>query len=518
MTDDKPIDAFVETISTHDALPSEPRIIGTVKLVQDGEIILVPQPTADPRDPLNLPTWRKWLMLFIVALCNLLASGIGVLVPLLNQYYDNDPRVSDLVTWPAFYMGLGNLIAMPIADAIGRRPVYLASCVIMIAGSVWCACAQDLGSHIGGRDFMALAAGQSEALCVLIAEETFFLHQRGNRIAWFCSLQTLGTALFIIASSYVSNALGWRWWYGIFTILSGFTLILSVLFVAETKYDRTLDSLFGVPADTDGKPITTSTKRQLDPVNFRPRTFWSDMKPWGAIKPQWKEIPLFWYHLGQLTLFPSVFWLILCCGALLGTYILMSAVFAEVLLAPPYSFNPENLGFVMGAQAIVSFVVQPIAGYGSDFILRWLSTRNKGVSEPEYRLIPAILPFVVGVVSCVVFGRSCAQPEDWAWAGVAVPMNALFYSFISIVVLSFVYTMDCYPQRGHVAMVALCAGRGFIAFGISFGTTAFVRHSGYDGALDICAIVIGVLGGLGIVVYFLGKKMRKFTQRWAVDE
>jgi hypothetical protein len=105
------------------------------------------------------------------------------------------------------------------------------------------------------------------------------------------------------------------------------------------------------------------------------------MKPWGAVVPQWKEIPKFWYHLGQLILFPSVFWLVLCSGALLGTYILMTAVFAQVLIAPPYSFNPNYLGFVMGGQAVVAFVVQPIAGYGSDLVLRLLTKRNNGVSE-----------------------------------------------------------------------------------------------------------------------------------------
>ena len=173
---------------------------------------------------------------------NLLASGIGVLVPQLQEYYDGDSRVSDLVTYPALFMGIGNLVAVPFADAIGRRPVYLFSNIVLIAGGIWCCYSDSLGSHIGGRDFMALAAGQSEALCVMIAEETFFLHQRGSRIAWFCSLQTLGTALFIIASSYLTEALGWRWWYGVFAIISAATFVLSILFVAETKYDRPLNS------------------------------------------------------------------------------------------------------------------------------------------------------------------------------------------------------------------------------------------------------------------------------------
>jgi hypothetical protein len=137
----------------------------------------------------------------------------------------------------------------------------------------------------------------------------------------------------------------------------------------------------------DGKVIA-SQRRNLDFVNFKRRSFWTDIKPWGAVKPRWKEVPKFWYHLGQLILFPSVFWLVLCSGALLGTYILMSAVFAEVLVAPPYSFNPNYLGFVMGGQAVVAFVVQPIAGYGSDIILKALTKRNNGISEVFVSFFP----------------------------------------------------------------------------------------------------------------------------------
>lgn len=82
------------------------------------------------------------------------------------------------------------------------------------------------------------------------------MHQRGNRIAWFCSLQTLGTALFIIASSYISTDIGWRWWYGIFAVVTGLTLLLSILFVVETKYDRPLESFCEVFSDIPMLDIT----------------------------------------------------------------------------------------------------------------------------------------------------------------------------------------------------------------------------------------------------------------------
>lgn len=40
----------------------------------------------------------------------------------------------------------------------------------------------------------------------------------------------------------MTEDLGWRWWYGIFAIISAVTLFLSILFVVETKYDRPLNS------------------------------------------------------------------------------------------------------------------------------------------------------------------------------------------------------------------------------------------------------------------------------------
>jgi MFS family permease len=95
---------------------------------------------------------------------------MGPIVTIMMAYYDNDPRTSDLMTYPTLFMGIGNIIAMPLAMAIGRRPVLLASALILTLGSIWCASSQSLSSHIAGRNILSLAAGQSEALCPLIIQ------------------------------------------------------------------------------------------------------------------------------------------------------------------------------------------------------------------------------------------------------------------------------------------------------------------------------------------------------------
>ena len=75
-----------------------------------------------------------------------------------------------------------------------------------------------------------------------------------------------------------------------------------------------------------------------------------------------------------------------------------------------------------------------------------------------------------------------------------------------------------YPQRVSAALVLICSFRGFIGFGISYGTLGFVQKEGYQGAFNICAGIVGALMILGVPVYFFGKQIRKRTQRFAVDK
>jgi MFS family permease len=110
-----------------------------------------------------------------------MTSGMGLIFQVVEASYDFNPKASDLMTYPTLFMGIGNLLAMPLAMAVGRRPVFVASAFILVIGSIWCAASQSLGSHIAGRDLMSLATGQSEALCPSIIQVTdhnlLFIHR-----------------------------------------------------------------------------------------------------------------------------------------------------------------------------------------------------------------------------------------------------------------------------------------------------------------------------------------------------
>lgn len=67
-------------------------------------------------------------------------------------------------------------------------------------------------------------------------------------------------------------------------------------------------------------------------------------------------------------------------------------------------------------------------------------------------------------------------------------------------------------------LVVICALRGFISFGTSYGVADFIASSGYDGSFGTYAGLTALLGLVGIPIYVWGKTIRAFTGRWAVKE
>lgn len=333
----------------------------------------------------------------------------------------------------------------------------------------------------------------------------------------FSAMQSIGSAALTIATTYLTSSLGWRWWYGVFAIVNGIIFIFSYLLVPESRYNRPSDAFDGaVHISARGENSDRSLKAtirhgiHLDLATYKPRTWKSDLRIY--IGPaNWKAASECWVQMGQCVLFPNILWIVLMNSCVLGIYVVMVSEFATILVAPPYNFAFTSLGFVQGGQIIVSIIMVPVLGYGTDILTKTLARRNQGISEPEYRLIPLILPCVVVVISCVFFGLAGSHSHSWSPWTVIISYNAEYFGFIGIVLIGFTYSLDSLPERAAPVLVLICAVRGIVSFGISFGVTDFISSQGYQGALVICAILMGVLSLLGIPIFIFGKQIRGFV-------
>lgn len=70
-------------------------------------------------------------------------------------------------------MGLGDLVLIPLALAVGRRPVYLLSGAILFVGCIVASQNTNYDYHLAIRVVLGFAAGQSGALVPLMIKETF---------------------------------------------------------------------------------------------------------------------------------------------------------------------------------------------------------------------------------------------------------------------------------------------------------------------------------------------------------
>ncbi|KAG5662615.1 hypothetical protein KAF25_005033 [Fusarium avenaceum] len=505
---------------------------GTVNLYQDGTVVLVPTPSPDPKDPLNLPAWRKYTIILLVGFYSgisvLGTSGLGSVAPELYQLYHNDDpkRISDLLTYPTLFMGIGNLLSMPLANAVGRRPIFLFSLLLLVVSGIWCACSTSLSSHIAGRNIFSLAAGQSEALAPLIVQEIHFLHQHGVKLSYFVGVQNTLTAALFTATTYIVPSIGLPWWYGIMTIINGCTMILSFFFLTETRFERPEDATEGavhlrldkngnVASEGTNEVLFQVTTRQgvvLQPEKFGDRTWKDDLRIFHG-KADWKSLVSFYKDVGLSLILPPIFWIFILNGAFLGLYIYQASTFAVILVQPPYSFSPELLGYVQLVQIVDCLIAVPILGYGSDIICRFMSRRRNGVFEPEYRLIVLVIPAAAAIISAVFYGRAAASPNDYHWMAIVAPYHLGFFAFLGANLVGITFVMDSYPNKSGPLLLVVCAGRGFVSFGLSYATVPSIESLGYDGAMNILAIICGVLSGFGIVVYFIGKRVREWARR-----
>jgi formate hydrogenlyase subunit 3/multisubunit Na+/H+ antiporter MnhD subunit len=80
------------------------------------------------------------------------------------------------------------------------------------------------------------------------------------------------------------------------------------------------------------------------------------------------------------------------------------------------------------------------------------------------------------------------------------------------------YLLDAYPTRPASSLVVLCAMRGVISFCLSYGTVSLYSNYGYNGAFGLFGGITSIFGVLGVVVYFTGKRIRKFVAPWTEVE
>jgi hypothetical protein len=95
---------------------------------------------------------------------------------------------------------------------------------------------------------------------------------------------------------------------------------------------------------------------------------------------------------------------------------------------------------------------------------------------------------------------------------------AYYFAFVGANIVAITYLLDSYPARAGPLLVIVCAMRGIMSFGVSYGIQPMIAAKGYDGAFGIFAALTAAFGLLGVPIFIWGKNIRAFTGRFAKDK
>jgi hypothetical protein len=301
------------------------------------------------------------------------------------------------------------------------------------------------------------------------------MHERSTFLMWQSATQTVFAAVFIICASPIAGAIGPGNWHTLGAGLCAVTFFASIIWVPESRYDRSLAAYGQFSADEGGEfdgtsratavqPVRLSERPALDTTRFLPRTMWSDMRLF-VDKPDWKEGVYGFINTFQVMLFPNVLWAFCLNGLIIGVNIAIGTTYGNIVHAPPYNWSDSSVSYVNAGQIVVAFVALPLLGNGSDAIIKWRARRNGGVHEPENRLLLLWIPLLVGCLAATLYGVAAQNPDKYHWFVYVFANAGYYFAFIGANIAAITYLLDSYPARAGPILVVITALRGFVSFG-----------------------------------------------------
>ncbi|KAH9863489.1 hypothetical protein IAQ61_009767 [Plenodomus lingam] len=513
------------TLLTPQYVPTD-HLEQTASQIPQNEIRLVPQPTTDPADPLNLPVWRKLAMLGVLSLhpfvVNVTSASMSSALPIYaaTPVFGTPPvgfaKLTNLIAVNVLMVGAANIWWVPLANTFGRRPVILGSLLLLVLSSMWAGLATSFESLLVARLFMGIGGAPADAVSPDVVGEIFFVHQRGRAMALYTVFLSLGSTVGGVAGGYIVDSMGLAWLHWMNVLLSAITFALCLVFQAETLYDRPQAT---ISMSEDGEKSGFHNKEAAVVVaNSAPASY--------PAYSYMRSLKLISYRPGIAKKFAAPYkvmrlpgvWLVSGWYAgLVGLIVTMSTIGPQLVAAPPYLWGKDvgliNIGGIIGAilGGVYTYFI-------SDFTTQRLATKNiHGFTEPESRLVTALPALFIATAGALVFGFAAQNPSSTGWVGLQFGLGMVSVGLMQAPSVGFNYLIESYSSVAGDCFVAVTFVRSIVSFAWTFFVSDWVKKAGPAEPFGIFGMLMGAFGLATIPMIIWGKRMRIWTAKWVPE-
>ena len=532
----------------------------TLKTNKDG-VILMPQPSDSPNDPLNWSKIRKYwhvaLLLYITALTAATSNDAGSASDFLLDNYNisyNDQNTGAGVLFLG--IGWGTLFLAPFSYLYGRKISYLICLLFSLCGGLWFALTNTVSDAVWCQLFVGLSESCAEAQVQLSLSDIFFQHQLGSVLTGYIMATSIGTFLGPLIAGYIAD-LTWFKWVGFITVIISFCSMVVFTFTCEeTYFDRslyktsnsieTIESINGDDISNKEKPsisVENKDKNQSNLQNVLSQVYSNaddnvadfargnfDLIDGSKepMKPYWKRMAIittatnlrgygfkqyFNYLLLNLKMFSfpavwlsGIFWGWQDC--LLSFYLTIEE---DNYYYDPWNYTDAAVA-IMNVPTLIGAVIGCMyAGIISDYFVIWLSKKRGGIYEAEYRLWFSIAVAFISPAGLLMFGIASGKGfTNWRCAYVGLGFIGFGWGCAGDIAMA--YLMDAYPEMVLEGMVCTSLINNNLACIFTFTCSDWLDASGVENTFIALAVLTAFFTFLAWPMYIYGKKARKWSK------
>ena len=391
---------------------------------------------------------RKWLTLAAVAfgLFMIMLDNTVVNVALPSIQRDLETDLSELewiVTGYALTFAALMLIGGKVADAYGRRLIFVIGIAVFTLASLWCGLATSGEMLITARVVQGVGAALMNPATLSIIAATFPPRERGTAIGIWAGVSALALAIGPLVGGLITEHLDWSWIFFVNVPVGILGIAASYAFIDESR-DETHQRLDIPGLATSGIALFALTYALIEANTYG----WSSARIVGAfvvsavafvafvLLERHQRAPMLPLELFKNRTYTGANSVILLVAlAMFGVFFFVSLYMQQVL-----GYSAVETGAAFLPMTILIILVAPIAGKTSDRIgsrslmtagmvliaVQLLYFSTLGVDSTFWALLPAFLVGGVGMALTMTPSAAAATRSvsvDKAGVGSAV-LNA----------------------------------------------------------------------------------------------
>lgn len=444
---------------------------------------------SDPHNPMDFPSWRKWLITSVVTLSVFavaLTSSAYSASPdqIIAEFNASSELFAAGIALFVLGFAVGPAFWAPLSELYGRKILFIVTHCLMTAFIGATAGCKNMASLLVFRFLTGTFGASPLTNAGGVIADLFPLSQRGFALSIFATAPFMGPMLGPIIGGFVTITVGWRWVQGICCILIGVVWIMGILLVPETYGPVLLQNAAKRLSRKTGKVHVSVLEKDNDVVEFS-GVFGKTLKrPW------------------VLLFFEPI--------------VLIASIYMAVLYGTLYMFLPafpivyeETRGWNEGIGSV------PFLGLAVGMLLGLLYTilddkhryQNLGKSaKPESRLPPAMVGAITLPIGMFSFAWTNSPTIHWS---ASIILSAAFgFGTVLVFISLFSYLLDAYTIYAASVLAAGAMLRAFIGAAFPLFTTQMFHSLGIHWASCIPTFLTVACLPFPFVMYKYGAKIR----------